>query len=1066
MRELRYFSGPYSEFFSIPRMPETRQTIKIFIASSRDVAAEREKIVVLLSDISKHFQHLYLEPVKWETDLESGSFGERVQDRINPLLDASDVVIFLFYSRAGIFTLEEYERTQRNGKKAFVYFKHGFSPKTADELKRYEDVIAIRTALERPDSEGLYREFRENSELENCLRQDLGLYLAKAHPKPAGIPETLPLPEPDPLSEWPLPADIDYPEHPFIGFERFREQDARIFFGRTGEIRELLDLIENQPHKIILLYGQSGAGKSSLLEAGLLPRLRQRGWAVEMRRRNSAKGLIHDLQEGRQILSGQKPGPKLLLLDQAEEMLTNPNPGIPNEMNAWGAALAEAWRGGFGSTLLLSFRKEYVGEFLDLLQKRRDLPCEPFFLHPLTHQGVRYAVAGDKDRCSEYGLEIHSALPALMANDLSPVADSRNLSEPGHSAPHTAPLLQITLRKMWDQACAGQKTPRIPFDEKLYRRVQRHNLDDMLSQQLAELEHYFSPDENDPEPPIGRKPLPELHRAIQNGLALDVLRQFVTAELTATGRPLEFLEKECYAHVPHFRDLITALKNLFLLTEEPGAINHNTRLAHDALAPLVHQRCNLSQLPAQLAWSLVELKNRHATDAEEADFSDADVRTVEAGEPYMQCIPEAVKNRLNASKAALERQRAELRDKTALIFDTLAGDALANIAAVEHVQALEKLKAAMAVDVPAEIRREKLEPALLELAFFLSATGQHEEQTLECLQLLPEFSRPETASKALEHALKQRKTGRKQIHDLLQTLTPNDVFRELRDRYYPAMLPVKGGSFRMGSTDGYKREQPTHKVVLKDYLMGATPVTFYQYGLYCAATGRSIGASAPPWGKTGTHPVVLVMWFETIEYFNWLSEQYGFKPAYKLDKSKKDPGNQANSAIKWIVEPVKGADGFRLPTEAEWEFAARGGIPGTNDPSAMTKYAGSDDLEAVGWYWKNSGDKQLEGDWDYEQVSKYNCRTHPCGLKAPNLLGLYDMSGNVWEWCWDWYGEDYYKNSPEKYPAGPDAGSYRVMRGGSWNDDAVNCRVAYRFNYGPDSRDYDVGFRPARTVTF
>lgn len=1056
-------------------MSEPRQTIKIFIASSAELAGEREKLLVFLTVINKHHSHLYLEPVEWETDLESGTYGQRVQDAINPLLDASDIVIFLFYSKAGIFTLEEYQRTQQHEKKAFVYFKQGFSPKSSDDMKRYQGVIDIRAALEHLKTTGLYREFSTNHELENHLRQDLGLYLPKNYPPPAGTTETPraaePEPEPDTLAEWPLPADIGYPEHPFLGFQRFREQDACIFFGRTGEIKEILDTLENQPGKIILLFGQSGAGKSSLLEAGLLPRLGNRGWAVEMRRRDPDKGLIHDLQTGRQILLDKPAGPKLLLLDQVEEMITNPNPDIPNEMNAWGEALAEAWHEGFGSALLVSFRKEYVGEFLDLLQKRRDLPCEPVFLHPLTHQGVRYAVAGDKGRRSQYELTIPPALPALMANDLSPVADSRNQSEPGQSAPHTAPLLQITLRKMWDQACAGKKMPQIPFDEKLYRRLQRSNLYEMLRQQLIELEHFFSPDESDPTPSIGRKPLPELYKAIQHGLALDVLRQFVTAELTATGRSLEFLEKEYYPHVAHFRDLIMALKALFLLTEEPGAVNHNTRLAHDALAPLVHHQCNASpQKPAQIAWSLVEVKSRNVKASDEADFSDADVRTVVAGEPYMQRVPEAVKNRLIASKEALERQRTELRDKTALIFDTLADDTLANIAAVEHLQALEKLKAAMAVDIPADIRRNKLEPALLELAFFLSATGQHPAQTLESLQLLSEFSRPDTEGKALEQCLKHRKTNQEQVHELLQTLTPGDPFQQLRNRYYPEMLPVAGGTFQMGSTDGYKDEQPPHKVVLKDYMMGATPVTFYQYGLYCAATGRSIASSAPPWGKTGTHPVVLVMWYDAVEYFNWLSEQFGYAPAYKVNKAQKDPSNKANDLLKWIVEPVAGASGFRLPAEAEWEFAARDGIQGTKEPTLMTKYAGSDDLDAVGWYWKNSGDKPLEGDWDYEQVLRNNCRTHPCGLKIPNQLGLHDMSGNVYEWCWDWYDEDYYKNISEKNPVGPNSGSLRVLRGGSWRSDAarcrISCRVAGRRDHGPGDKRDSIGFRPARTVTF
>lgn len=165
-------------------MPEMRQTVKLFIASSNELADEREKIVVLLSDINKHFPHLYLEPVKWDTDLESGSYGQRVQDVINPLLDQSDIVVFLFYSRAGVFTLEEYQRTQRLGKKTFVYFKSGFSPQNRAEFQQYDGVLAIKEALEQENT-GLYRSFQTIAELENALRKDLDLYLRKQFP-PAG----------------------------------------------------------------------------------------------------------------------------------------------------------------------------------------------------------------------------------------------------------------------------------------------------------------------------------------------------------------------------------------------------------------------------------------------------------------------------------------------------------------------------------------------------------------------------------------------------------------------------------------------------------------------------------------------------------------------------------------------------------------------------------------------------------------------------------------------------------------------------------------------------------------
>lgn len=131
----------------------------------------------------------------------------------------------------------------------------------------------------------------------------------------------------------------------------------------------------------------------------------------------------------------------------------------------------------------------------------------------------------------------------------------------------------------------------------------------------------------------------------------------------------------------------------------------------------------------------------------------------------------------------------------------------------------------------------------------------------------------------------------------------------------------------------------------------------------------------------------------------------------------------------------KGGKSYRLPTEAEWEYAARSG-------GKREKYAGGDDLDRIAWYSSNSGSK-----------------TRPVGTKAPNGLGLYDMSGNVWEWCQDWYGENYYGESPKNNPPGPSNGQYRVLRGGSWGNDRVLGRAASR-NWGePASRGLNYGLR-------
>ncbi len=223
------------------------------------------------------------------------------------------------------------------------------------------------------------------------------------------------------------------------------------------------------------------------------------------------------------------------------------------------------------------------------------------------------------------------------------------------------------------------------------------------------------------------------------------------------------------------------------------------------------------------------------------------------------------------------------------------------------------------------------------------------------------------------------------------------------------MIGVEGGSFKMGSEDeeASSDEQPIHEVRVSDFWIGETQVT---QGLWKAVLGNN-----PSHFKNGdNYPVENVSWNDCRDFVRKLNE---------LTEGKRPAGTK-----------------FRLPTEAEWEYAARGG-----KHKEGYEYSGSDKIDQVAWYGE-----------DWETGS-----THPVHKKQPNALGIYDMSGNVWEWCEDWYGENYYSNSPTQDPVNTTKASDRVLRGGGWYGGAGYCRVSFRGGSHPDDRYGSGGVRLA-----
>ena len=228
------------------------------------------------------------------------------------------------------------------------------------------------------------------------------------------------------------------------------------------------------------------------------------------------------------------------------------------------------------------------------------------------------------------------------------------------------------------------------------------------------------------------------------------------------------------------------------------------------------------------------------------------------------------------------------------------------------------------------------------------------------------------------------------------------------------MVEVKGGNFKMGC-DEQRREceeedLPMHSVHLNDFYIGKYEITFEEYDLFCKSTGRE-KPNDNNWGRKN-RPVINVNWFDATAFCEWLSKESG--------------------------------KNYRLPTEAEWEYAAKGGVK-----SRDFLYSGSNDIEKVGWCSPDSS-KQVN------HLIHYN-KTQEVGSKKPNELNVFDMSGNVWEWCDYGYDRDFYKNSPISNPKG--RGIAAVARGGSWRNPAIYCKITNRDYDSRDVKDTNLGFR-------
>ena len=291
---------------------------------------------------------------------------------------------------------------------------------------------------------------------------------------------------------------------------------------------------------------------------------------------------------------------------------------------------------------------------------------------------------------------------------------------------------------------------------------------------------------------------------------------------------------------------------------------------------------------------------------------------------------------------------------------------------------------------------------ILFLFLMLCPIGMAAQSTITRNKPKPAVTKPKPATKPKAKPKTKPAPRRNSTHHSSSTSSTVNLSAEL-NKLINNMVYVSGGTFTMGGTseqgsDADDSEKPTHSVTLSSYYICKYEVT--------QALWRAVMGSNPSYFKGDNLPVESVSWNDCQTFINRLNSYTGRN--------------------------------FRLPTEAEWEFAARGG-----NYSRHYKYSGSNYISDVAWYGDDSG-------------SSGN-RTHPVGTKQTNELGLYDMSGNVWEWCSDWYGS--YSSYSQNDPTGPNSGSERVMRGGGRRNGAWNCRSSHRFSNSPGISDCSFGLR-------
>jgi len=884
----------------------------------------------------------------------------------------------------------------------------------------------------------------------------------------------------------------------YPGIHSFTAEDQALFFGREREKKELFRLIAL--NEVVVLFGKSGTGKTSLLQAGVGPLLAERQMQpVKIRLNNTrqpiSRQVFEQLNDGDYLpfdtpdnlslweyckrfeyAPGGEGYTPVLLLDQFEELFTlyhdQPeaqqefigqlagllNHKIPSHVQEATQAIdSEAertrWLAPPQVNIVISIRSDFLylldrlsGRIPSILRCRYELPA-------LDEENTRLAITRPPALSGPFASPLFSYSEDALKEMLDSLVNTDdNASVVPGAVREVEPFQAQLLCRHIEQKVIAEKRPEgFVVTPDFYGT--RYGIQDIRKQYYESVLAHFDVHTR-----------PRIER---------LLGEFLLSNDRRIIQERYYLLEKCTLG-EHDLALLCAER---LLREEPRGGSYYYEISHDTLvAPIAEAREERRQAEeaALLEQERIEA-DRRAKEAEEKAAEDR--RRAEEAERLrleaerqrtiaQEATKDAEKERDKAQTALanLETALADIRIKNQATFESFATLGTDLIYTLNHAEAIEKMKVAAGIEVDASFKQQQLTEPISELLYFFAESGRRVELARTAADLLLQLNPDAALVPLLQQCLRESWNTRSHFAPLLEKLPS---FQKLQARYYPELVSVPMGAdgiFEMGSaTDewGHQSDEQLHQVKLSAYQIAATPVTFYQFALYSEAADRGLASRTPYWGRFGDHPAVNVNWYETMEYANWLNVQAALPPPYQIQKEvNSDPDNAVrNDFLKWKVDWDTQVRGYRLPTEAEWELAARAGVGATRN-----LFAGSDTLDEVGWCWENSGDKPLSGKWDLNRIYDNNGRTHPVKQKKDNGIGIYDMSGNVFEWCWDWYGNEYYNECQKEGVAHDPTGAQssadgRVIRGGSWYFIPEFCRVANRYGNFPDNRIINSGFR-------